>query len=51
VFFMTILLTLLTITHSKRLSDFLDTLSDHRVGVWGKLRAFIAVWRKPRSLD
>jgi len=51
VFVMTILLTLLTITHSKRLSDFLDTLSDQRVGFWGKLRAFFAVWRKPGSLD
>ncbi|MFT4178848.1 MAG: hypothetical protein QM612_05205 [Thermomonas sp.] len=39
-------LTLYTIVKSKRLSDFLDVVSDERIGGWGKLRAFLAVWRK-----
>ena len=34
-----------TIVKSKRLSDFLDLLSDERVRPWGKVKAFFAVWR------
>jgi hypothetical protein len=30
---------------SKRLSDFLDALSDERLPVWTKLKALAAVWR------
>lgn len=41
----TIALTVYTMAKSKRLSDFLDLLSDERLG-WGpKWRAFWAVWR------
>ena len=39
-------LTIYTIVKSKRLSDFLDAVSDERIGGWNKLRAFAAVWRK-----
>jgi hypothetical protein len=31
---------------SKRLSDFLDALSDERLGTWQKTKALAAVWRK-----
>ena len=31
---------------SKRLSDFLDALSDERLSVWTKLKALVAVWRR-----
>jgi hypothetical protein len=44
VFVPTIALTLYTIVKSKRLSDFLDLLSDERVSAWAKTRAFFAVW-------
>jgi hypothetical protein len=44
VFVPTIGLTLFTIVKSKRLSDFLDVLSDERVPAWHKLKAFFAVW-------
>ena len=33
---------------SKRLSDFLDALSDERLGAWNKVKAFLAVWRRWR---
>jgi len=33
-------------TKSKRLSDFLDALSDERLTARMKLRAFAAVWRR-----
>ncbi|MBX3691117.1 hypothetical protein [Dokdonella sp.] len=39
-------LTIYTIVKSKRLSDFLDVVSDERVGGWNKLRALVAVWRR-----
>jgi hypothetical protein len=39
-------LTVYTMAKSKRLSDFLDVLSDERVGVWNKVRAFLNVWRR-----
>jgi hypothetical protein len=46
VFIPTIVLTFYTMVKSKRLSDFLDVLSDERVSTWNKLRAFGAVWRR-----
>ena len=46
VFVVTIGLTLYTITKSKGLSDFLDALSDERLSVWMKVKAFAAVWRR-----
>ena len=39
-------LTVYTIVKSKRLSDFLDAVSDDRLPVWAKVRAFLAVWRR-----
>ena len=39
-------LTVFTLVKSKRLSDFLDAVTDERVSNWDKLRAFTAVWRK-----
>ena len=39
-------LTIYTIVKSKRLSDFLDVVSDERVSGWNKLRALAAVWRR-----
>ena len=39
-------LTMYTIVKSKRLSDFLDAVSDERVSGWGKLRAFAGVWQR-----
>ena len=38
-------LTIYTMVKSKRLSDFLDALSDERLGTFGKLKALAAVWR------
>jgi hypothetical protein len=46
VFVPTIALTFYTIVKSKRLSDFLDVVSDDRVSAWSKLRAFAAVWQR-----
>ncbi len=45
VFAVTGLLTVYTMIKSKRLSDFLDALSDERLSAWGKLKALGAVWR------
>jgi hypothetical protein len=45
VFVPTVMLTGYTIMKSKRLSDFLDVISDERVSLTGKLRALLAVWR------
>lgn len=47
----TIILTLLTVVKSRRLSDFLDALSDDTVGVLGKLKAFWRIWwqKPPRT--
>nr|WP_246264209.1 hypothetical protein [Aromatoleum toluvorans] len=42
----TAVLTLYTMAKSKRLSDFLDALSDERLSVWNKARALAAVWRR-----
>lgn len=39
------LLTFYTITKSKRLSDFLDALSDERLSFWQKLGVLFGVWR------
>jgi hypothetical protein len=39
-------LTVYTMAKSKRLSDFLDALSDDRLGVWSKAKAFFGVWRR-----
>ncbi len=49
VFVPTIALTMYTMVKSKRLSDFLDIVSDERIGGWTKLKAFFAVWRSPRD--
>ncbi len=45
VFVPTISLTFYTMVKSKRLSDFLDVISDERLGGWTKLKAFFAIWR------
>jgi hypothetical protein len=39
-------LTVYTMAKSKRLSDFLDALSDERLGAWNKAKAFLGVWRR-----
>jgi hypothetical protein len=44
VFVPTIALTFYTMVKSKRLSDFLDVVSDERISTWHKVRAFFAVW-------
>jgi len=44
VFVPTIALTMYTMVKSKRLSDFLDVVSDERVSTWNKTKAFFAVW-------
>ena len=46
VFVATAALTVYTMAKSKRLSDFLDALSDERLSVWSKTRAFFGVWRR-----
>jgi hypothetical protein len=46
VFVATAALTVYTMAKSKRLSDFLDALSDERLGAWNKTKAFLAVWRR-----
>jgi hypothetical protein len=45
VFSFTIALTLYTMSKSKRLSDFLDALSDERLSLWQKCKALVMVWR------
>ena len=45
VFVPTIVLTFYTMAKSKRLSDFLDVVSDERLSAWQKLKAFAAIWR------
>jgi len=50
VFLPTLLLTFYTVAKSRRLSEFLDALSDEKIG-WGvRLRTLLAVWwpAKPR---
>ncbi|MBL8288567.1 MAG: hypothetical protein JNL85_11345 [Rubrivivax sp.] len=49
VFVPTIALTMYTMVKSKRLSDFLDVVSDERVPAWTKFKAFFAVWRSARD--
>ncbi len=44
VFGLTVVLTMYTMVKSKRLSDFLDVVSDERIPTWHKLKAFFAVW-------
>ena len=44
---LTVALTMYTMVKSKRLSDFLDAVSDERLSLWNKTRAFFAVWRAP----
>lgn len=46
VFVPTIGLTMYTMVKSKRLSDFLDVVSDERLSMWTKVKAFFAVWGK-----
>jgi hypothetical protein len=46
VFLATCALTFYTMAKSKRLSDFLDALSDERLSVWMKLKALAGVWRR-----
>lgn len=49
VFVPTITLTIYTMVKSKRLSDFLDVVSDERLPLWTKTKAFFAVWTAPGS--
>jgi len=46
IFVPTIALTVYTMVKSKRLSDFLDAVSDERLSAWTKAKAFMAVWRR-----
>ena len=46
VFVPAVALTIYTMAKSKRLSDFLDALSDEQLSVWSKAKAFAAVWRR-----
>ena len=49
VFVMATAVTLYTIVKSRRLSDFLDALSDERLSMLAKVKAFMAVWRRRGS--
>ena len=49
VFVPTTMLTMYTMVKSKRLSDFLDVVSDERLSAWVKLKAFFGVWTAPRD--
>jgi hypothetical protein len=49
VFVLTTILTFYTIAKSKRLSDFLDALSDERLSVWEKLKSLAAVWGREEA--
>ncbi len=51
VFIPIILLTFYTMVKSKRLSDFLDALSDERLTVGKKFAALLDVWRKAPGYD
>lgn len=44
VFIITSVLTTYTMVKSKRLSDFLDAVSDERLSAWQKCKALLAVW-------
>jgi len=43
---LTVVLTFYTIAKSKRLSDFLDAISDERLSTWQKVRALGWVWKR-----
>ena len=45
VFLFTLGLTVYTMAKSKRLSDFLDALSDERLSAWQKFKSLALVWR------
>ena len=45
VFVLVTALTVYTMTKSKRLSDFLDVLSDEHASAWQKCKALVLVWR------
>ena len=45
IFALTLALTVYTMAKSKRLSDFLDALSDERLGFWQKCKSLALVWR------
>jgi len=44
-------LTFYTIVKSRRLSDFLDVLSDEQVSALDKFKALLDVWRKKRVIE
>jgi hypothetical protein len=46
VFVLTTMMTVYTMAKSKRLSDFLDALSDERLSWWSKCKALAAVWAR-----
>ena len=45
VFVLMTALTVYTMVKSKRLSDFLDALSDERLSVWQKFKSLALVWK------
>ena len=49
IFVLTTALTFDTIAKSKRLSDFLDVLSDERVSVWQKVKVWLGVWGREKD--
>ena len=51
IFVPTAFLTFYTIVKSRRLSDFLDVLSDEEVSAGDKFRALLDVWRKKRVIE
>jgi hypothetical protein len=51
IFAPTAFLTFYTIVKSRRLSDFLDVLSDEQVSALDKFRALLDVWRKKRVIE
>jgi hypothetical protein len=51
IFVPTVALTLYTIARSRRLSDFLDALSDEQMPLRGKLASLTDVWRQQRDID
>jgi len=48
-FVITTVLTAYTMIKSKRLSDFLDVLSDERLPFWTKMKALVGVWRPEKD--
>ena len=49
-FVLTTLFTVYNMVNSRKLSDFLDNLSDDRLSAWQKTKAFFAVWGKEREI-